>query len=885
MKDAHPRVTRLSEYRPPAFLVDTADLRFELGEDATLVHGRLALRRNAATDAPDAPLALNGQGLVLESIAIDGKALAAGDYRYEDDLLHIPSVPGHFVLETTVRIEPQKNTALEGLYRSRGMFCTQCEPEGFRRITFFPDRPDVLARFSTEIIAPRAGFPVLLSNGNETARGELPDGRHWVRWEDPFPKPSYLFALVAGDLVSLDDRFVTCSGRDVALRIFVEPKDLDKCAFGMEALKQSMRWDEEVYGREYDLDVFMIVAVDDFNMGAMENKGLNVFNTSCVLAHKDITTDAGFLRIAGIVAHEYFHNWSGNRVTCRDWFQLSLKEGFTVFRDAQFSADTGASVVRRIENVALLRTAQFAEDGGPMAHPVRPDSYLEINNFYTLTVYEKGAELVRMIRELVGPEAFRRGSDLYFARHDGQAVTTEDFVRAMEDASGRDLGQFRLWYTQAGTPHLTFRDAWDAATGCYRLEVTQTCPPTPGQPHKEPMHIPVRLGLIGSNGEIPFAQGGPLDTEHVLELREPVSEFVFTGIPEHPVPSLLRGFSAPVKASFDYSSEDLERLMRLDSDGFARWDAGQTLALRVLQARMAGHGGDGADERLASAFRALLREVSADPATVAQMLVLPAETYLGELAGIIDPLAIHAARQAERRALARELKAEFLACYERLLSEAEYRVDPVQVGRRSLRNACAHYLSLLGDGACRSLLRRQYHDASNMTDRLAALTALVQGDPDPASSGADVLLADFQAHWRHEALALNLWFTVQAQRPHAEALDDVRALLQHRDFELRNPNRVRALIGAFCSGNAPGFHRADSAGYRFLCEQVSALDPVNPQVAARLLAPLTRWRRHAPGHAEGMRSALETLRNLPGLSPDCFEVVDKSLAAPPAEAG
>ena len=883
MKDAQPRVTRLSEYRPPDFLVDTVDLRFELGDEFTLVHSRLALRRNTAAGPGNAPLLLNGQGLSLLSISIDGQALEASNFRYEEDLLEVPSVPERCLLETCVRIEPQKNTALEGLYRSRGMFCTQCEPEGFRRITFFPDRPDVLARFSTEIVAPREGFPVLLSNGNEAARGELPDGRHWVRWEDPFPKPSYLFALVAGDLVSLDDSFTTCSGRTVVLRIFVEPKDLDKCAFGMDALKQSMRWDEEVYGREYDLDIFMIVAVDDFNMGAMENKGLNVFNTSCVLAHPDITTDAGFLRIAGIVAHEYFHNWSGNRVTCRDWFQLSLKEGFTVFRDAQFSADTGASVVRRIENVALLRTAQFAEDGGPMAHPVRPDSYLEINNFYTLTVYEKGAELVRMIRELVGAEVFRRGSDLYFSRHDGQAVTTEDFVRAMEDASGRDLGQFRLWYTQAGTPQLLFRDEYDAADATYRLHVAQSCPPTPGQPQKDPMHIPVRLGLIGSSGELAFTDAGSAKaTEHVLELRDAETTFVFTGIPERPVPSLLRGFSAPVKARFDYSSADLERLMRLDTDGFARWDAGQTLALRVLQSRMAGQGGADPDSGLQSAFRALLLDTSADPATVAQMLVLPAETYLGELAEVIDPLAIHAARQSERRALAHSLKAEFLDCYSRLAPEADYRVDPVQVGRRSLRNACAHYLSLLGDAQCRALLREQYHSARNMTDRLAALTALVQGDPDPQASGATALLQDFEARWRHEALALNLWFSVQAQRPHAGALEDVRALLGHRDFELRNPNRVRALIGAFCSGNAPGFHRADGAGYRFLGEQVKVLDPMNPQVAARLLAPLTRWRRHAPLHADGMRAVLESLRALPALSPDCFEVVNKSLAVPGA---
>ena len=886
MKDPQPRVTRLADYRPPAFLVDTVALRFELGDEATLVHSRLEIRRNALHGVDGAPLILNGQGLALVSLTLNGRLLGAAEYQCDAETLCIARVPDQCVLESTVRIEPQKNTALEGLYRSRGMFCTQCEPEGFRRITFFPDRPDVLARFTTEISAPRAGFPVLLSNGNEIARGDTADGRHWVRWEDPFPKPSYLFALVAGDLASLDDTFVTRSGRPVTLRIFVERKDLGKCAFGMEALKQSMRWDEEVYGREYDLDIFMIVAVDDFNMGAMENKGLNVFNTSCVLAHPDITTDAGFLRIAGVIAHEYFHNWSGNRVTCRDWFQLSLKEGFTVFRDAEFSADAGASVVRRIENVALLRTAQFAEDGGPLAHPVRPDSYLEINNFYTLTVYEKGAELVRMIRELIGAAAFRRGSDLYFDRHDGQAVTTDDFVRAMEDASGRELGQFRRWYTQAGTPELRFSDDYDPATGNYRLKVTQSCPPTPGQPHKEPMHIPLRLGLVGGSAEIAFApEGGERHTEHVLELREAETCFVFPGLPERPVPSLLRGFSAPVKFSYDYSSADLERLMRLDSDGFARWDAGQTLALRVLQGRIAGEGGFAPDRGLAGAFRALLGDASADPATVAQMLALPAESYLGELSAIIDPLAIHAARQAERRALGRELRSELLACYRRLLPETAYRVDPAQVGRRALRNACLHYLALAGDEECRALATAQYRGAVNMTDRLAALTALVQGDPEPGASGAAELLADFEGRWRHEPLALNLWFSVQAQRPAAGALDDVRKLLQHPDFELRNPNRVRALIGAFCSGNPAGFHRADGAGYRFLGEQVSALDSLNPQVAARLLAPLTRWRRHVPVHANALRAVLESLRAGPALSPDCFEVVSKSLAAADADPG
>ncbi|MBP9034036.1 MAG: aminopeptidase N [Pseudomonadales bacterium] len=885
MKDAQPRAILLSEYRVPAFLVSHVDLHVTLGEDTTRVRSRLTIARNPACAEQAAPLRLNGQALALVSLALDGTPLAAQDYGYDGEELCIATVPDRFVLESEVELRPQDNTALEGLYRSRSMFCTQCEPEGFRRITFFPDRPDVLSLYSTTIVAGRARFPVLLSNGNRAAGGELDDGRHWVRWEDPFPKPCYLFALVAGDLACVEDSFVTQSGREVALRIFVEARDLDKCDFAMRSLKQAMRWDEEVYGREYDLDVFMIVAVDDFNMGAMENKGLNIFNTSAVLANPALTTDASFLRIAAIVAHEYFHNWSGNRVTCRDWFQLSLKEGFTVFRDAEFSADTGSRAVRRIENVNLLRTSQFAEDAGPMAHPVRPDSYIEINNFYTLTVYEKGAEVVRMIRELIGSEAFRRGSDLYFARHDGQAVTTEDFVRAMEEASGRELAQFRRWYTQAGTPVLNVRGDYDAARRIYRLTVAQGCPATPGQPHKEPFHVPLRMGLVGAAGDLPLRLAGdgdgPAPTERVLELTQPEHSFEFLDVGERPIPSLLRQFSAPVKLHLDYSRDDLAALMQRDSDGVARWDAGQGLAVQVLQEQIAARRAGEAkplDSRLAAALRVLLADTGSDAAMIAQMLVLPGEAYLAELAETIEPVAIHHARTDARRALAAGLRHELLACYLRNLSGSAYRIEAADVARRSLKNACLAYLLLLDDEECRDLAYQQYYAQDNMTDVLAALTALVNSDSAIGQDMARELLADFHTRWHHEALAMNLWFQVQALRPGAATLDEVKRLRAHAEFDVRNPNKVRALLGAFVHSNPGAFHRADHGGYRFLGEQVASIDAMNPQVASRLITPLTRWRRYEPAYADGMRAVLKELLGHPGLSRDSFEVVSKSLA-------
>src|SRR6056297_2079517 len=654
MRTSQPQTIYLSDYKVPAYLVDTVDLRFELFEDGARVHSTLELRRNPESQEVAAPLELDGDSLKLESVALDGSELTAGEYEDRGDQLVMRSVPDQVKLTVVTWLEPQNNTRLEGLYKSSGMFCTQCEAEGFRCFTFFPDRPDVMARFLTRIEANKDAYPVLLSNGNDVEKGELENGRHFVTWEDPFPKPCYLFALVAGDLVEKRDTFATCSGRDIDLRMYVEPRNAEKCDHAMDSLKRSMRWDEEVYGREYDLDIFMIVAVDDFNMGAMENKGLNMFNSSCVLASQETATDMAFQRIEAIVAHEYFHNWSGNRVTCRDWFQLSLKEGFTVFRDAEFSADRGARDLKRIEDATLLRTAQFAEDAGPMAHPVRPDSFIEITNFYTLTVYEKGAAVVRMIHTLLGPARFRAGSDLYFERHDGQAVTCDDFVAAMEDSSGIDLTQFRRWYSQAGTPELAMRGEYDADARTFALHVAQSCPATPGQPDKLPLVIPLAMGLLGDAGNLRLQlQGEPAgsetadNTHRVLVVDAAEQSFLFTDVPEKPVPSLLRGFSAPVRVHYDFSREDLRDLMMRDGDGFARWDAGQQLmvqALDELQAQQREGRALALDPLLEAAVAGLLRDEQLEPAVAAAMLALPGENYLAELAshgGGADAAGIH----------------------------------------------------------------------------------------------------------------------------------------------------------------------------------------------------------------------------------------------------
>jgi aminopeptidase N len=880
-RQQQPPVIRLTDYTPPAFLVDHADLRFELGEDHTLVHSRLAMRANPER-ASGADLVLDGRELALERLVLDGHPLDAAAYTLGEGSLTIPEPGEAFTLEVTTRIRPQDNTALEGLYKSSGTFCTQCEPEGFRRITYFPDRSDVMATFTTTIVADAERYPVLLSNGNRIAAGTLADGRHWVQWDDPFPKPSYLFALVAGDLARVAGSFTTMSGREVALRIYVEHGNADKVDHAMRALKEAMAWDERAYGRECDLDIYQIVAVADFNMGAMENKGLNIFNTSAVLAKPETATDADFQRIEAIIGHEYFHNWSGNRVTLRDWFQLSLKEGFTVFREQHFTGDVYSEAVQRIEDVRRLRSAQFPEDDGPTAHPVRPDSYIEISNFYTPTVYEKGAEVIRMMWHLLGAEGFRRGTDLYFERHDGQAVTTEAFVRAMEDANDADLAQFRLWYTQAGTPRLHCSGEWDAGAGTYTLRVRQAIPDTPGQTDKAPMHIPLAVGLLDGDGNdlAPRLAGEGEWTgrgTRVLELREAEQAFTFAGLDAEPVPSLLRGFSAPVRVAFDYGDADLAFLLAHDSDLFNRWEAGQELAQRALFRCVSAYR-EGRemvlDQGLIDAFGALLQAPAADPALVAEALSLPEEAYLADLAEPpVDPAAIHAARTFARRRLGEALQPAFEAAYRDHGEAGEYRVSAEAIGRRRLKNVCLAYRVAAGDEAGRALAAEQFRAATNMTDRLGALRPLVA----EGHAEAEAALAAFYERWQGDAEVVDKWFAIQATSPELGTLERVRGLMDHPAFNFRNPNKVRALLGAFARGNPARFHDPSGEAYAFFADQVLAMDGVNPQMAAAMARAFSRFARFAQPYHDAMRQQLERIRDSHELSRDTYEIVAKSL--------
>lgn len=872
-----PHPVHLKDYQPPEFLIDHVELCFELDTEYTTVDAVLALRRNPAATRGDGDLRLHGEQLDLERIAINGHPLTPSEYRCDSTSLTLHRVPDQFRLETQVRIHPNLNTALEGLYQSGEMLCTQCEAEGFRRITYFLDRPDVMARYSTTLIADKQRFPVLLSNGNQTETADLDDGRHLVKWDDPFPKPSYLFALIAGDLHAVEDSFTTASGRVVALRIFVEAHNLDKCDHAMRSLKKAMRWDEERYGREYDLDVFMIVAVSHFNMGAMENKGLNVFNDKFVLARPDTATDGDFDGIESVIAHEYFHNWTGNRITCRDWFQLSLKEGFTVYRDQEFSADVGSRGVKRISDVRLLRAHQFAEDAGPMAHPVRPDAYIEINNFYTATVYEKGAEVVRMQANLLGPATFRKATDLYFARHDGQAVTTDDFVRCMEDASGRDLGQFRLWYQQAGTPHLSVRDEYDTETGSYTLIFRQHTPPTPDQPVKLPLHIPVAVGLLDAHGrdlalQLEGENGSVSHGTRMLELRASEERFRFVGLKARPVPSLLRGFPAPVTLQFDYSDADLRFLMAHDSDGFNRWDAAQSLMQRLLLALVADPHAE-IPEAFIAAFEQALLDDSLDRALLAEVLRLPSEGDLADQMPVVDVDGIHRAHSALERVIGERLRETLLQIYRDNDNAEPYVFNPEAVGRRALKNLALRYLMKAADDEALSVCQRQFAVAANMTDVMAALRYLVDH---PGAEGV-YALADFYRRWCGEPLVLDKWFSVQATSPRVDTLERVLDLMTHADFSLGNPNRVRSLVGAFCSANQVRFHARDGRGYAFLADRVLELDPLNPQIASRLLKPIIRWRRFDPERQALMREEISRILNAKELSADVFEVASKAL--------
>ena len=869
--DSGPQSIRRADYSPPAYLIDTVDLRFELDPQLTRVRARLQVRRNPDADSPER-IVLHGAGLTLHEVCIDGTALEPHEYQCVGEELHILRAPLDCVVETLTSHSPAANTRLEGLYVSSGNFCTQCEPQGFRRITYYVDRPDVLARFTTTIVAEREAYPVLLSNGNPVAEGSDDAGRHWVTWEDPYPKPSYLFALVAGDLTCVHDRFATASGRDVALRIYVQSHNADKCAHAMQALKKAMQWDETVYGLEYDLDIYMIVAVDDFNMGAMENKGLNVFNSKYVLADPGTATDDDFQAVEGVIAHEYFHNWTGNRVTLRDWFQLSLKEGLTVFRDQEFSADVSARAIKRIEDVRLLRQRQFAEDAGPMAHPVRPDSYVEINNFYTLTVYEKGAEVIRMLHTLLGESDYQRGMALYFERFDGEAVTCDDFVQAMEDASGCDLQQFRRWYSQAGTPQVSASAEY--ADGRYCLTLRQHTPPTPGQQDKLPLHIPVRAALLDSAGDpLPLQLRGDnraAGDELVLELRETEQTFEFERLSEAPVASLLRGFSAPVKLDTGHSDTELAFLMGHDTDSFNRWDAAQDLALRVVTQLL-----EGKEAALAEPFLDAVGDTlrsDLDPGLRAETLRLPSEDYVGETLETIDVDGVHAAREALLQLMGERWAGEWKALYTTFRERGGYSLEPDAIGRRRLKNLALDYLCRVGSEGL-ALATAQFQKADNMTDEFAALRVLVEAGGGVREQPLDA----FYSKWHDNPLVIDKWFTIQALSREPDTLEQVKQLRRHEAFDLRNPNRVRALLGAFSAGNPVRFHAPDGSGYVLLADAVLELDERNPQIAARLASAFTRWRRYDERRRELMRNQLQRISDRPALSRDVNEIVNRSL--------
>jgi aminopeptidase N len=881
MRTEQPPPVRLQDYRPPDWLVETVHLDVALDPKQTRVRAALQLKPNPAAAIP-APLVLDGDALSLVSLTLDGGPLSAEQYAATPDSLTIAQPPRRpFRLEIETVVDPSANSQLMGLYRSGGTFCTQCEAEGFRRITYFLDRPDVMAVYTTRIEADVADAPVLLANGNLIESGKLPGtNRHFAIWHDPFPKPSYLFALVGGKLAFVEDSFRTMSGRNVVLRIYVEPGKEDRCSYAMDSLKRAMRWDEEAFGREYDLDIFMIVAVSDFNMGAMENKGLNVFNDKYVLASPATATDSDFAAIEGIIAHEYFHNWTGDRITCRDWFQLCLKEGLTVFRDQEFTADQRSRPVERISDVRGLRSHQFVEDSGPLAHPVRPTFYREINNFYTATVYEKGAEVVRMLKTLLGPAKFRKGMDLYFARHDGEAATVDQFVQCFADAAGVDLTQFMLWYSQAGTPEVVATGTHDPASKTYRLEITQTVPPTPGQPSKEPMVIPLALGLVGRNGRdlpLQLADGRAVE-RGVLSLTKWAETFVFENIGGVPVPSLNRGFSAPIKLVANLSAEDLRFLVARDPDSFNRWQAVQTLATRLLVENVAAiRAGRPAqqDAGLLYALAAILADKTLEPAFVALVLTMPSETDIArEIGKDIDPDAILSARSALRVAVSEHLTDALTERYQALADNGPYRPDAASAGRRALRNVALDLLVATKRPNAIALAARQYETANNMTDRTAALATLSQHDFPERTAAFE----NFYSRYSDDPLIVDKWFALQAVIAEAATLDRVKALTAHPAFSFANPNRVRALIGSFAMANQTQLNRSDGAGYDFIADSVLALDPKNPQVAARLLSALKSWRVLEPSRRALGQAALQRVRAQPSLSRDTAEIVDRALA-------
>ena len=871
MRTEEPRVVRLADYKAPDYRIKTLSLDFSLNPDATRVTAISHIVRVGA----NAPLVLSGESLKPISVTLDGKLLTRADYSFNDESLMLPDVPAEFTLEIVTEIAPAQNHALEGLYMAGGIFCTQCEAEGFRRITYFLDRPDVLAVYTTRMEADKKSYPVLLSNGNLTEHGDLPGGKHFAVWNDPFPKPSYLFALVAGDLGVIRDDFTTMSKRKIDLAIYVEHGNEARATYAMDALKRSMKWDEDNYGREYDLDIFMIVAVSAFNMGAMENKGLNVFNDKLILASPQTATDDDYARIESVVAHEYFHNWTGNRITCRDWFQLSLKEGLTVFRDQSFSADMRSKGVKRIEDVRGLRGRQFQEDAGPLAHPVQPQSYIAIDNFYTATVYEKGSEVIGMLKTLVGDENYRKSTDLYFARHDGQAATVDDWVKCFEDASGRDLSQFRLWYRQSGTPVIEASGVYDAKAKTYALTLKQSLGPTPNQPTKKPMDIPVRLGLMGASGQaLPLTldgenKSGP--TERVLELNDAQHTYVFVDVAEEPLLSLGRRFSAPVIFKTEHSRAANAILMGKDVDAFNRWEAGQKLATDILL-DMAKTDGP-CDQTYIAAIGDVLARAEEDHAFAAQMLAPPLESELAmRSAPPVDPDAIHRARMALVRVIASTHGKTFAALYEKLSVKAAFSPDAKSAGRRALRNAALRYLTAADDEAAAQLALAHYQSATNMTDMISGLAALTRME----SGARDAAFDDFYNRFRSDPLVLDKWLSLQAGSPLPGTIIRVRALMSHSAFDIKNPNRVRALIGAF-SVNHLRFHAVDGSGYALLGEVARQLDSMNPQIAARMAGSFEAWRRYDSARQTRMRGELEKMRDMPGLSSNLFEVATKML--------
>ncbi|PID46286.1 MAG: aminopeptidase N [Proteobacteria bacterium] len=887
MKQGQAQVIRLEDYQPPSYQAVTTYLNVDLSDESTIVTSMVKYRRHPAQ--PEATtLALHGEAQDLISVRLDGVELSAADYELDDKQLKLRDLPEAFELEVTSRIYPQNNTSLEGLYQSSGNYCTQCEAEGFRKITYFLDRPDVMSTFTTRITADKATNPVMLSNGNCIDKGDLADGRHFAVWHDPFIKPAYLFALVAGDLSCVRGEFITRSGRSVALEIYTEAHNVSRCDHAMESLKRAMKWDEERFGLEYDLDIYMIVAVDDFNMGAMENKGLNIFNSKLVFASPDTATDTDYIDIEAVIGHEYFHNWTGNRVTCRDWFQLSLKEGLTVFRDQEFTADLHSRPVKRIEDVRMLRTHQFAEDASPMAHPIRPSSFIEINNFYTVTVYEKGAEVVRLYNTLLGREGFRKGMDLYFERHDGQAVTTEDFLAAMADANGADLSQMQKWYDQAGTPEVAVSMDYDAEAKTCTLHFEQSCPATPESEHKAPFLIPFKLALYNPQGEpikLETASGATgqsdmPDTQRVFNITQASQSITFNNVAEKPLPSLLCDFSAPVKYTFDYSTEDYIFLMQHDQDDFNRWEAGQRLAqqlmLQMLEDHQAGRAMGVAPE-VVDAYQQVLDNKALDHALRAEALSLPSESDLADSVEEADPQAIHEVREFFIRTLAAGMRLSLEACYEALDADGNYEIDAASMGRRRLKNVCLSYLASLDDEMMHQKVFAQYLNANNMTDRLAALSALADID---CIEREQALMA-FEAQWQDDPLVMDKWFMIQAGSSLPGTLEQVKALQSHPSFDANNPNKIRALIGRFVAGNPVNFHRVDGEGYRFLTDFVIDLDKRNPQVASRMVRPLIKWRQLEPTRAALMKVALERIHQTDGLSNDVFEIVDKGLADVP----